>query len=237
MALGNAKNIVVGAGALYIGHTTDIELTENDLPKAVESLSTCTESLQDPDNVDIWSSTNSAGKWDSVGYTSEGAELSFEPDYGEVQVDQLLDVAKIFKQGQRVMLNTTLAEATLENFLVAIGGKSSDLVNTMGSPIQSVSLNGGALGYSPVERSIAIVGPGPDQKKTAAAKNSVERVYIGYRALSMETVTVGVRRNEATVFPVTLRLLASSAEAGEAPDGNASYGKIIDRAYNNVAQP
>jgi len=230
MALGNAKNIVVGAGALYIGHTTDTELTENDLPKVASTLAACTVSLQDPDNVDIWNGTS--GAWDSVGYTSEGAELSFEPDYGEVQVDQLLDVAKIFKQGQRVMLNTTLAEATLENFLVAIGGKSTDLVGTMSSPVQSVSLNGGALGYSPVERSIAIVGPGPDQKKTAANKNFVERVYVGYRALSMETVTVGIRRNEATVFPVTLRLLASSAEAGEAPDGNASYGKIIDRAYN-----
>lgn len=232
MALGNAKNIVVGAGALYIGHTTDTELTEDSLPAVATTLAACTVSLQNPDNVDIWNGTT--GAWDSVGYTSEGAELSFEPDYGEVQVDQLLDVAKIFKQGQRVMLNTTLAEATLENFLVAIGGKSSDLVNTMSSPIQSVSLNGGALGYSPVERSIAIVGPGPDQKKTAATKNFVERVYVGYRALSMETVTVGIRRNEATVFPVTLRLLASSAEAGEAPDGNASYGKIIDRAYNQA---
>jgi hypothetical protein len=222
MALGNAKNIVVGAGALYIGATTDTELTEDDLPAVASTLATCTVSLQDPDNV--------GNDWLSVGYTSEGAELSFEPDYGEVQVDQLLDVAKIFKQGQRVMLNTTFAEATLENFLVAIGGKSSDLTGTMSSPIQTVNLNGGALGYSPVERSIAIVGPGPDQKKTAATKNFVERVYIGYRALSMETVTVGVRRNEATVFPVTLRLLASSTN--EAGDGNASYGKIIDRAYN-----
>jgi hypothetical protein len=228
MALGNAKNIVVGAGALYIGHTTDTELTEDTLPKVASTLAACTVSLQDPDNVDLW--TGTTGLWDSVGYTSEGAELSFEPDYGEVQVDQLLDVAKIFKQGQRVMLNTTLAEATLENFLVAIGGKSSDLSGTMSSPIQSVNLNGGALGYSPVERSIAIVGPGPDQKKTEATKNFVERVYVGYRALSMETVTVGVRRNEATVFPVTLRLLASSTN--EAGDGNASYGKIIDRAYN-----
>jgi hypothetical protein len=230
MALGNAKNIVVGAGALYIGHTTNTELTEDDLPSVASTLATCVVSLQDPDNVDINTTSAPSGKWDSVGYTSEGAELSFEPDYGEVQVDQLLDVAKIFKQGQRVMLNTTLAEATLENFLVAIGGKSTDLSGTMSSPIQTVNLNGGALGYSPVERSIAIVGPGPDQKKTAANKNSVERVYIGYRALSMETVTVGVRRNEATVFPVTLRLLASSTN--EAGDGNASYGKIIDRAYN-----
>jgi hypothetical protein len=230
MALGNAKNIVVGAGALYIGHTTNTELTEDDLPSVASTLATCTVSLQDPDNVDIYATGTPSGKWDSVGYTSEGAELSFEPDYGEVQVDQLLDVAKIFKQGQRVMLNTTLAEATLENFLVAIGGKSTDLSGTMASPVQTVNLNGGALGYSPVERSIAIVGPGPDQKKTAATKNFVERVYVGYRALSMETVTVGVRRNEATVFPVTLRLLASSTN--EAGDGNASYGKIIDRAYN-----
>lgn len=228
MALGNAKNIVVGAGALYIGHSTTAELTENDLPSVASTLAACTVSLQDPANVDIWN--GSTGAWDSVGYTSEGAELSFEPDYGEVQVDQLLDVAKIFKQGQRVMLNTTLTEATLENFLVAIGGKSTDLSGTMASPIQTVNLNGGALGYSPVERSIAIVGPGPDQKKTAATKNFVERVYVGYRALSMETVTVGIRRNEATVFPVTLRLLASSTNA--ATDGNASYGKIIDRAYN-----
>lgn len=232
MALGNAKNIVVGAGALYIGHATDTELTEDSLPAVATSLAACTVSLQDPDNVDIYSGSAPSGKWDSVGYTSEGAELSFEPDYGEVQVDQLLDVAKIFKQGQRVMLNTTLAEATLENFLVAIGGKSSDLSGTMASPVQSVSLNGGSLGYAPVERSIAIVGPGPDEKKTAATKNFVERVYVGYRALSMETVTVGVRRNEATVFPVTLRLLASSTN--EAPDGNASYGKIIDRAYNQA---
>lgn len=221
MALGNAKNIVVGAGALYIGATTDVEYTEEDLPTS-GSFASSTVSFQNPDNVGT--------DWTSVGYTSEGAELSFEPDYGEVQVDQLLDVAKIFKQGQRVMLNTTFAEATLENFLIAIGGKSTDLTGTVSSPVQTVNLNGGALGYSPVERSLAIVGPGPDQKKTDAAKTNVERVYIAYRALSMETVTVGVRRNEATVFPVTFRLLASSTN--EAPDGNASYGKIIDRAWS-----
>lgn len=221
MALGNAKNIVVGAGALYIGATTDTEYTEESLPLS-GSFASSTVSFQNPANVGT--------DWLSVGYTSEGAELSFEPDYGEVQVDQLLDVAKIFKQGQRVMLNTTFAEATLENFLIAIGGQSDDLSGTVSSPVQTVNLNGGALGYAPVERSIAIIGPGPDAKKTATSKTDVERVYIGYRALSMETVTVGIRRNEATVFPVTFRLLASSTNT--ASGGNGSYGKVIDRAYN-----
>ena len=220
MALGNAKNIIVGAGALYIGNTTGTEYDEDTLPAAVSTLAASTVSLQDPANVD---STD----WRSVGYTSEGAELSFEPDFGEVQVDQLLDVAKIFKQGQRVMVNTTLAEATLENMLVVLGADADDLDGTSTSDIQTFTINGGSLGYTPLERSIAIVGPGPESK--AGAGEVVERVYVAYRALSMDTVTVGVRRNEATVFPVSFRLLASSTNP--AGDGNGSYGKIIDRVF------
>ena len=222
MALGNAKNIIVGAGAVYIGATENEEKTELDLVKAGATFAN-SGTFQDDANVD-------SDNWTSVGYTSEGTELSFEPDYGEVQVDQLLDVAKIFKQGQKVMIKTTFAEATLENFIIALGSNAAtDMTGSSGSAIQEVALNGGALGYSPIERSIAIVGPGPDAKKAAANKNSVERIYIGYRALSMESVTVGIKRNEATEFPVTFRLLASSANDVA---GNASYGKVIDRAFN-----
>jgi hypothetical protein len=220
MAIGNAKNIIVGAGALYVGATTGTEYGPDTLPAAVATLATSTVSLQDPANVD---STD----WKSVGYTSEGAELSFEPDFGEVQVDQLLDVAKIFKQGQRVMVNTTLTEATLENMLIVLGADGDDLNGSSTASVQTFTINGGSLGYTPLERSIAIIGPGPDSKLTGTKK--VERVYVGYRALSMDTVTVGIRRNEATVFPVSFRLLASSTNT--ATDGNATYGKIIDRVW------
>jgi len=228
----SAKNIIVGAGVLYIGETAGVEYDETDIAKSPTTLADTSNSatFTDPAKVDDT-------KWRHVGYTSEGAEMSFEPDYGEVQVDQLLDVAKIFKQGQRVMLNTTFTEATLENFLVAIGGKDGD--RTGGSTAsngaqETVFLNGGALGYSPVERSVLVVGPGPDSKTAVggvAAGKKVERLYIAYRALSMETVTFGVRRNEATVFPVSFRLLPSSDSANNAPDGNQTYGKVIDRVY------
>lgn len=221
MAIGNAKNIIVGAGAVYLGATTGTEYTEEDLV-ATGTFATSTATFQDPTNVD-------AASWKPVGYTSQGVDLSFEPDYGEVQVDQLLDVAKIFKQGQKVMIKTTLSEATLENLLITLGGKSTDMTGSSGSAVQEVNLNGGSLGYSPIERSIAIVGPGPDQKLVGQTNKKVERVYIGYRALSMDTVTVGVKRNEATEFPVTFRLLASTDNS--APDNNASYGKVIDRVY------
>jgi hypothetical protein len=220
MAIGNAKNIIVGAGALYVGSTTGTEYGEDTLPAASATLSGSVKRLTDPANVD-------PTDWKSVGYTSEGAELSFEPDFGEVQVDQLLDVAKIFKQGQRVMVNTTLTEATLENMLIVLGADADDLSGESTADIQTFTINGGSLGYTPLERSIAIIGPGPDSKTTSG--EVVERVYLAYRALSMDTVTVGIRRNEATVFPVSFRLLASSTNT--ASDGNAAYGKIIDRVF------
>jgi hypothetical protein len=234
MAIGNANNIIVGAGALYVGSpdTAGTELTEDYLVSATGtegalSSNTTASSLQNPDNL------VDGSKWQSVGYTSEGAELSFEPDFGEVQVDQLLDVAKIFKQGQRVMLNTTLSEATLENLLVVVGGdpgpngNDGDLASGVGSANLDVfNINGGSLGISPVERSLCLVGPGPEEKATTGKR--VERIYVAYRALSMDTVTVGVRRNEATVFPASFRLLASTDYSVA---GNASYGKIIDRVF------
>jgi hypothetical protein len=227
----NSKNIIVGAGVLYIGADND-EKTITDIPKSPATYdANDAGTYQNPANVNDTA-------FDHVGFTSEGVDFSFEPDYGEVQVDQLLDVAKIYKQGQKVMVKTTLTEATLENFLVVLGGKDSDLnaTSTHASSkgkTQILDLNGGALGYSPVERSILIVGPGPESLLEAGASPNggtvVERIYLGARALSMETVSVGIKRNEATVFPVTFRLLPSNSST--AADGNAIYGKVIDRLY------
>jgi hypothetical protein len=226
----NSKNIIVGAGVLYIGANED-EKTVDEIPNSGTFAGNTSGTYQNPSNV---KSVN----WNHVGYTSEGVDFSFEPDFGEVQVDQLLDVAKIFKQGQKVMVKTTLTEATLENFLVVLGGKTGtggDLRSSVASTsgyTKTLDLNGGALGYSPVERSILIVGPGPEQLLENGGLNggtAVERVYVGYRALSMETVSVGIKRNEATVFPVTFRLLPSNVAKSQ--DQNAIYGKVIDRVY------
>lgn len=225
----NAKNIIVGAGTVYIGKNTGTEYTENDIPSSgTLAAAGATNTFDNPANVN---STN----WTHVGYTSEGVTFDFSPDYGEVQVDQLLDVAKIFKQGQKVSVKTTFTEATLENFLVAMGADSNDLgtVSSSGNnSLRSLTLNGGALGYSPIERSLLVVGPAPDSLKGAASASRAERLYIGYRAVSMETVSIGVKRNEATVFPVTFRLLPSSTNVGSSLTGSeATYGKIIDRVY------
>ena len=238
----NAKNIIVGAATFYVG-PSGIELSKI-------GASASTDTLQDPTKV-------SSASWYHLGYTQNGVTMNIEPTYGEVVVDQLLDVARLFKSSQRVMVATSLTETTLENLYVAIGGKtgangdfaasatasalvaSADGAASAGgrltasvhletgasaNPVAAVlDINGGALGYTPIERSVAFVGPAP------ASLGRAERIYIGYRAVSMDAVGVAVQRDNATLFPVNFRLLPSEANA--AADGNAAYGKIVDRVY------
>lgn len=156
--------------------------------------------------------------WRDVGYTTDGVELSYEPDFGEVQVDQLLDAAVLFKQAMKINVRTTFSEATLDNLFVVMN-QSSGLSGS--SPEQTLELLGGALGDYPVERSLAFVGPGP---RPGAGLHS-ERIYHTSRALSIESSSHGLKRQEATVFPVSFRLLPLASTSN-------AYGKIIDRTYS-----
>jgi hypothetical protein len=203
---GSSNDIIVGAAALFT-HEAGV-LTDAALPAYAAGTSYKDTLSDDAD-------------FRNVGYTSNGLEIQFQPDFGEVAVDQVLDVAKLFKQGMQVNLNTTFAEATLENLLFALAGKDDDLGAVTGTGIgagsASLNLSAGDIGECPVERGLVAVGPGTGD---CAAGSSIERVYVAYRALSIESVTVSAKRDEATMFEVSFRLL---------PNDNASYGKIVDR--------
>jgi hypothetical protein len=197
---GTSANIIVGAAALFtyeVGTLSDAALPTY----------TAGQSFKE----DLTSDTD----FRNIGYTSNGLELQFQPDFGEVQVDQVLDVAKLYKQGMQVNLNTTFAEATLENLLFALASKDTNL--TSGTGLQTLNLSAGELGECPVERGLVAVGPG-----TGDCAADEERIYVAYRALSIENVTVAAKRDEATQFEVSFRLL---------PNDSASYGKIVDRTF------
>ena len=120
---------------------------------------------------------NDSNDWREIGYTNNGLNVSYEPNYGEVMVDQLLDAARLFKQSLRVVLSTELTEGTLENLQLswgqmdtyynADGTTTTALAQT--TPVsgeQGATLNmaAGALGDAPVERSFAAVGNAPYQQ-------------------------------------------------------------------------
>jgi hypothetical protein len=202
---GSSTNIIVGAAALFVADTT---LTPGTLEGFVDGES-FKETLSDEND------------YTNVGYTMNGLEMQFQPDFGEVQVDQILDVAKLYKQGMQVNLATAFAEATLENLLLALAGNSDDLSGTKTTSAgRTLNLSAGDIGECPVERAIVAVGPGTGD---CADSPYIERVYTAYRALSIENVTVSAKRDEASMFEVSFRLLPE--------DASGSYGKIVDRTW------
>ena len=230
---GNSNQIIVGAAQLFVSKQGPLEYSS---ASAVYGFSASP-------NISGYPSISASGayadkleadsaNWRNVGYTMNGLEVQFQPDFGEVQVDQLLDVAKLYKQGMQVSMVTAFAEGTLENLLVSIAAANSTYDAT-GATINSsgrltageiqLELTAGELGEVPVERALIAVGPGSGDPAATGA-NKVERVYVGNRVLSIENVTVSAKRDTPSMYEVTFRLL---------PASNGSYGKIVDRVVGN----
>lgn len=195
------KNIIVGAASIFIG------------PSGKESAPAVSGTTS------YRTTVNADSNWRDVGYTQDGLEVSNDPSYTGVPVDQLLDDAKLFQDGMSVSLSTSFAEATLENLLVAWGQAASTLTSTANTKTWEV--DGGSLGAPPLERGLIAVGPGPEK---AASNDYTERTYHAYRVLSVESSSHTLARADATIIPVTFRVL---------PDDNGKYAIVRDR--DNVA--
>lgn len=213
----NAQNVIVGAASVYISNTGLTDSTVKPAFAAQSYRTTLEATAWSPSAVD----SSLASAWQGTGYTQEGLEISYEPDYGDVEVDQVLDSVLVFKQSMRVSLNTTLAEATLYNLMLAWGQSATTFASTASDA--DLDISAGALGDAPVERALIAVGNGVHARATqtgAQAGQYGERVYHAYRVMNVESSSHALRRNENTGIPVSFRAL---------PASNGLYGKIKDR--------
>lgn len=212
--MADKKNVIVGAARLFIGDhdaTAPAPVGGNPGPAAAYATTVVAD----------------ATDWRDVGYTQDGVELSYEPSFGDVEVDQLLDSARVHKTSMRVTVGTTFAEATLENLLVVWAQGDATLVTgTVPTPAgtatnvnATLTILGGALGESPIERQLIAIGNGPENATTGQYN---ERIYHVTRAISVESSSHALRRSDATVFPVSFRLLPADS-------AGAPYGTIRDR--------
>jgi hypothetical protein len=226
---GNAKNILVGASPLFLSveDSTVADYVDN-MEAGAAKAGTASRNTKVPafSSSSSYVSTLNAldtapgvdgAAYRNVGYTNNGLQITYNPTYGSVTVDQLLDTAKLFKESMEVMIATEMTEGTLENILVVFGQKGSTLSGS------TLGIEAGALGAAPTERQLIAVGQAP----TTSSPNS-ERVYYARRVLSVQQSQFSLARNNPTTFPVTFRLLPSgdSAYAGQ------EYGKIIDRTWS-----
>ena len=240
--IGNARNILVGASPLFLS-VTDITSADyvasapagtlnafaankNKTVPAFKAATSYTDSLN---AVDVTTAATGAvapaldtkgAFYRNVGYTNNGLQVTYNPSYGSVTVDQLLDTAKLFKESMEVMIATEMAEGTLENVLAVFGQKSDTLTDSN----KKLGIAGGALGEAPTERQLIAVGQAP----TSVAESATERVYYARRVLSVQQSQFSLARNAASTFPVTFRLLPS----GDSSHVGQEYGFIVDRVLS-----
>jgi hypothetical protein len=219
MAFNTAKNIIIGAAPLFISvkDSTQSTYVENllDTPGSTGIAFTSGTSAKT-------ALTAATTKVRNVGFTNNGLQITYNPTYDSVTVDQLLDTAKLFKSAMEVMIATEMTEGTLENIMTVFGQPTTSLSADLASGTdQTLSIRGGSLLEAPTERQLFAVGNAPT---TVSA--TTERVYYARRVLSVQQTAHSLSRNTASTFPVTFRLLPDANYAG------SEYGKIIDRVIS-----
>ena len=186
-------NIVVGEAAVKVG-ASNITMTNSDF-----------DSLND------------------IGATQGGVEISWEPDMVDIEIDQYGDAAKVIQSKVKVMLKTTLAEATLNNLAIAWSYDRTDngddiKVNNDGANTKTFMF--GSQSVYPYEYALQIVGNAPG----STASVTKTRKFNTKRAVSFESSMISMKRAEATMFAVSFRVLPNPADSGY------EYGKIIDQS-------
>lgn len=186
-------NIVVGEAAVKVG-ASNITMTNSDF-----------DALSD------------------IGATQGGVEISWEPDMVDIEIDQYGDAAKVIQSKVKVMLKTTLAEATLNNLAIAWSYDRTDngddiKVNNDGANTKTFLF--GSQSVYPYEYALQIVGNAPG----STASVTKTRKFNTKRAVSFESSMISMKRAEATMFAVSFRVLPNPADTGY------EYGKIIDQS-------
>lgn len=159
-----------------------------------------------------------------VGATQNGVEISWEPDIVDIEIDQYGDAAKLIQSKVKVMVKTTLAEATLNNLAIAwnyddVTDGDDIKANLAGSDANTNTFLFGSQNVYPREKGLVIVGSAPGSSAAAIKTRS----YYTKRAVSMESSMISMKRAEATMFAVGFRILPKTE------DTNYEYGKIIDQ--------
>ena len=269
------KNIIVGAAKVYVSYGTGTARPDasqagifpwniNVNTSSVGSNSTSASGQSTP----AFFAGTASGYWRDLGFTSTGVDVSYEPGYSDVVVDQLLDAARLFQQSLKVVIKTELDEGSFENMnlvwgqqevIVGAGSAANVTVNTLSqnnvalgtasaATVSTMNMAAGSLGIAPVERSLVFVGNAPGYIGSAAAYPSAstgvatitaanaldasnyrlkERVYIARRIIQEQTTAHALKRDAATVFPVSFRALPDD----NSKYGGSEYGFIIDRVY------
>ena len=124
---GTIDEVLIGTGVLYIKDNTTANLA-----------------FPGDDGADAWDDpTGMTVSWDEVGYSEDGWTLEVDKTFEDVMVAEELDPIKTLKSAQEVRLTGELAQASLDNLAVAMGG------GTVAEDTVNYAAGGGYFKYTP----------------------------------------------------------------------------------------
>lgn len=172
-------NLIQGPGTLYsglFGATEPADTTVNAIPPA--------------------------SSWTDMGGTQDGVKLSVDQSYSELEVDQIT-----LRVGSRLTkadftIETSLAEATLENLSTTLNGGTS----ASGAGFKSFDPNVSSSATQPTYFAVIMDGYAPNQFR---------RRIIGRRMLNTDSVELAYTKDKQTLIP--LKLAGHYVSASVAP--------------------
>lgn len=133
--------------------------------------------------------------WTDVGGTQDGVRLVITQEYAELEVDQVVDVPGRRLTKRDMSIATNMAEPTLENLVIALNGGATSTGGTGGTAYKAYDPAMDTSATQPTYRALLFDGYAPNGKA---------RRVIVRKALSVESVEAAYKKDEQTLFPVTL---------------------------------
>jgi hypothetical protein len=132
--------------------------------------------------------TPAASAWTDLGGTQDGCKLSVDQTYSELEVDQITLRVGSRLTKQDFTIETSLAEATLENLSLVLNGGTS----ASGAGYKSFDPNVTSSATQPNYFAIILDGYAPQQFR---------RRIIGRRMLNTDSVELAYTKDKQTLIP------------------------------------
>ncbi|RKL63017.1 hypothetical protein DXT63_08455 [Thermoanaerobacteraceae bacterium SP2] len=146
--------------------------------------------------------------WIDIGYTQDGATLNYNPTFQNIEVDQELLPVKKVKTGETLTITVNMAEATLENYKLALGLPDTALTEDTTLKTRTLTLK---PNFELPEHQVKLVGKNPD---------GLDRTITLFRVVSTGNVQTSYTKNGVQLIPITLEALANDMN---------EYGEIVDK--------
>lgn len=130
--------------------------------------------------------------WRDVGGTTGGVRLAADREFFRLDVDQKIGRVGSVPTQEDYAVSTSLAEATLANYALAVNAADDAVV--AGTGIETLDLGGTDPGSEPNYRALIIDGRAP---------GGLRRRIIVRRVLSTASVEAAMEKGGQTVYPVT----------------------------------